>query len=168
MHCISLAILSRLSRFPSPAVGTNWPFCVDVPLKHQSISCSGWCPSEGTSRQSTLPSLFSTVICGNSQFLRWTCWCVGLPVYVSVPVVVAGDINIQLDQASDANTVVLGDFIASYGLIQLVNGITHDDEGHLILCAFVMIIHYQLLMCLILGSLIIDCFTESRVQLLLM
>jgi len=38
MHCISLAILSRLSRFPSPAVGTNWPFCVDVPLKHQSIN----------------------------------------------------------------------------------------------------------------------------------
>jgi len=36
MHCISLAILIRLSRFPSPAVGTNWPFCVDVPLKHQS------------------------------------------------------------------------------------------------------------------------------------
>jgi len=40
MHCISLAILSRLSRFPSPAVGTNWPFCVDVPLKHQSINQS--------------------------------------------------------------------------------------------------------------------------------
>jgi len=35
-----LAILSRLSRFPSPAVGTNWPFCVDVPLKHQSINQS--------------------------------------------------------------------------------------------------------------------------------
>jgi len=40
MHCISLAILSQLSRFPSPAVGTNWPFCVDVPLKHQSINQS--------------------------------------------------------------------------------------------------------------------------------
>jgi len=40
MHCISLAILSRLSRFPSPAVGTNWPICVDVPLKHQSINQS--------------------------------------------------------------------------------------------------------------------------------
>jgi len=35
-----LAILSRLSRFSSPAVGTNWPFCVDVPLKHQSINQS--------------------------------------------------------------------------------------------------------------------------------
>jgi len=35
MHCISLAILSRLSRFPSPTVGTNWPFCVDVPLNNQ-------------------------------------------------------------------------------------------------------------------------------------
>jgi len=40
MHCISLAILSRLSRFPSPAVVTNWPFYVDVPLKHQSINQS--------------------------------------------------------------------------------------------------------------------------------
>jgi len=39
MHCISLAILSRLIRFPSPVVGTNWPFCVDVPLKHQSTWC---------------------------------------------------------------------------------------------------------------------------------
>jgi len=36
MHCISLAILSRLSQFPSPAVDTNWPFCgVDVPLNNQ-------------------------------------------------------------------------------------------------------------------------------------
>jgi len=33
MHCISLAILSGLSRFPAPAVGTNWPWCVNVPLK---------------------------------------------------------------------------------------------------------------------------------------
>jgi len=33
MNCISLAILSRLSRFPGPAVGTSWPFCVDVPWK---------------------------------------------------------------------------------------------------------------------------------------
>jgi len=32
MHCISLVILGRLSRLPTPAVGTNWPFCVDVPL----------------------------------------------------------------------------------------------------------------------------------------
>jgi len=27
LHCISLAILSRLSHFPSPVVGTNWPLC---------------------------------------------------------------------------------------------------------------------------------------------
>jgi len=40
MHCISLAILSRLSRFPSPAVGTNWLFCVDMPLNSQSINQS--------------------------------------------------------------------------------------------------------------------------------
>jgi len=37
MHCILLAILSQC---PSPAVGTNWPFCVYVPLKHQSINQS--------------------------------------------------------------------------------------------------------------------------------
>jgi len=35
MHCISLTILSRLSRFFYPAVGTNWPFCVGVPLNNQ-------------------------------------------------------------------------------------------------------------------------------------
>jgi len=40
MHCISLVILRRLSRFPSPAAGTNWPFCVDVPLNNQSINQS--------------------------------------------------------------------------------------------------------------------------------
>jgi len=38
MHCILLAILSRLSQFPSPTVCTNWPFCVDVLLKNESIS----------------------------------------------------------------------------------------------------------------------------------
>jgi len=40
MHCISLAILSRMSLFPSPAVGTNQPFCVDVLLNNQSIKQS--------------------------------------------------------------------------------------------------------------------------------
>jgi len=39
MHCISLAIFRRLSRFPAPVVGTNRPFCVDVPLKiNQSVT----------------------------------------------------------------------------------------------------------------------------------
>jgi len=38
MHCISLVILSRLSQFPSPAVGTERPFCVDVPLINQSTN----------------------------------------------------------------------------------------------------------------------------------
>jgi len=27
VHCVSLAILSRLSQFPCHAVGTNWPLC---------------------------------------------------------------------------------------------------------------------------------------------
>jgi len=38
MYCISLAIPSCLSQFPSLAVGTNWPFCVDVPLNNQSMN----------------------------------------------------------------------------------------------------------------------------------
>jgi len=84
---------------------------------------------------------------------------------ISLPVVVAGDNNILLDRASNTNTVALGDLIASYDLTQLVNGITHDNEEHVILYAFVMIIHYQLLIVDVLdmGSLIIDCFTECRV-----
>jgi len=40
MHYITLAIVSRLSRFPFPAVGTNWPFCVDVPLNNQPTNTS--------------------------------------------------------------------------------------------------------------------------------
>jgi len=36
-----LAILSRLSRFPSPAVGKHLPFCVGVPLTNQSKPASG-------------------------------------------------------------------------------------------------------------------------------
>jgi len=38
MYCISLALLSRLSWFPSPAVGANWPFCVIVPLNTNQSS----------------------------------------------------------------------------------------------------------------------------------
>jgi len=34
MQYISLAIFSRLNWFPSPAVGKNWPFCVDMPLNN--------------------------------------------------------------------------------------------------------------------------------------
>jgi len=30
--------LADLSRFPSSAVGANWPFCVDVPLNNQPIN----------------------------------------------------------------------------------------------------------------------------------
>jgi len=40
MPCILLAILSRLSRFPFPAVGTDSPFCVDVLLNKQLINQS--------------------------------------------------------------------------------------------------------------------------------
>jgi len=38
MHCISLAILSRLSQFPSPVVGTNLPCCFDALLNTQSLN----------------------------------------------------------------------------------------------------------------------------------
>ncbi len=47
------------------------------------------------------------------------------------PLVIAGDINIRLERASDANTITFGDLIASYGLTQLVSGITHDGGGTL-------------------------------------
>jgi len=42
VKCVTLlsynvrSILSRPSRFDSPTVGTNLPFCVDVPLNNQS------------------------------------------------------------------------------------------------------------------------------------
>jgi len=38
MLCISLAVLSWLSQFPSTTVCANWPFCGDVPLKNQPTS----------------------------------------------------------------------------------------------------------------------------------
>jgi len=40
MHCISLAILSRLSRFPAPQLAQIdlYSFCVDVPLNNLSIN----------------------------------------------------------------------------------------------------------------------------------
>jgi len=38
MHFITLAILSGQGRFAAPTVGTNWPFCADVPLNtNQSV-----------------------------------------------------------------------------------------------------------------------------------
>ena len=49
MHCISLAILSRLSRFHPSAVGTNWPSCVDVPLNTKQTN------KFSTTRPSTPP-----------------------------------------------------------------------------------------------------------------
>ena len=36
MHCVSLAILSRLSRFHPPTVGTNWPILCWRAVKHQT------------------------------------------------------------------------------------------------------------------------------------
>ena len=36
MHCLSLAILSHLSRFHSSAVGTNWPILCWRAVKHQT------------------------------------------------------------------------------------------------------------------------------------
>jgi len=37
-HSVRFNLFSRLSRFPSPAVGTNWPFCVDRTPINQSIN----------------------------------------------------------------------------------------------------------------------------------
>ena len=36
MHCVSLAILSQLSRFHPPAVGTNWPILCWRAVIHQT------------------------------------------------------------------------------------------------------------------------------------
>jgi len=47
MHCISYAIFSRLSWLPSPAVGTNWPFSVDVmPLNTNWSICVDYIASQ--------------------------------------------------------------------------------------------------------------------------
>ena len=44
MHCVSLAIISRLSRFHPPTVGTNWPILCWRAVKHhtnkQTICCT--------------------------------------------------------------------------------------------------------------------------------
>ena len=45
--------------------------------------------------------------------------------------VLVGDRNIRLKRALDTNTVAFCDLIASYGLTELVNGITHDEGGTL-------------------------------------
>ncbi len=47
------------------------------------------------------------------------------------PIVLAGDINIRLDRASDTNNVSFCDLITSYGLIQLVKDTTNDNGGTL-------------------------------------
>jgi len=69
MHCISLAILTRLSLFPPPpAVGTNCPFCVGVPLNNQSINrlfvYSNTCCLEQTAQLAKLQtcSVFSSFV----------------------------------------------------------------------------------------------------------
>jgi len=78
MHCISLAILSWLSRFPSPAVGTNWPFWVDVPLKHQSINSLYWLFKYTLARREDF-----TTITGCTSFPLKVCshrWVENIPV----------------------------------------------------------------------------------------
>ena len=43
MHCLLLAILSHLSRFHPPAVGTNWPILCWRAVKHQTNKPAGCC-----------------------------------------------------------------------------------------------------------------------------
>jgi hypothetical protein len=40
IHCVSLVILNHLSQFPSPAVGTCRPSCVDAPLNTKQTKSS--------------------------------------------------------------------------------------------------------------------------------
>jgi len=57
MHCISLAILRRLRRFPALAVGTNRPFCVDVPLNINQSTFEGKCSWKRLTRSNPINCL---------------------------------------------------------------------------------------------------------------
>ena len=45
------------------------------------------------------------------------------------PVVLAGDVNVHIERASDPHTVELIELLASYGLVQHATGATHDAGG---------------------------------------
>jgi hypothetical protein len=47
------------------------------------------------------------------------------------PLVLAGDVNIRLERESDPNTVAYGELMSAYGMVQLVQGATHDQGGTL-------------------------------------
>jgi hypothetical protein len=47
------------------------------------------------------------------------------------PLLLAGDVNIYLERLTDPYTVQFNDLLSSYGLIQRVHGITHEDGGTL-------------------------------------
>ena len=49
----------------------------------------------------------------------------------TVPLVLAGDVNIRLERTSDSETVEFIDLLTSYGLTQHVTGVTHDAGGTL-------------------------------------
>ena len=53
-----------------------------------------------------------------------------LSTYVD-PVVLAGDVNIRLERTADAHTVEFSELLACHGLVQHVDGATHDVGGTL-------------------------------------
>jgi len=53
-----------------------------------------------------------------------------LSTYVD-PLVLAGDVNIRLERTADPYTVEFGELLACHGLVQHVQGVTHDAGGTL-------------------------------------
>ena len=47
------------------------------------------------------------------------------------PLVLAGDVNNRLERMSHPDTINFGDILSARGLVQLVDGSTHDDGGTL-------------------------------------
>ena len=47
------------------------------------------------------------------------------------PLLLAGDVNIRLERTSDPHAVEFADLLAAYGLVQRVQGVTHDAGGTL-------------------------------------
>ena len=45
------------------------------------------------------------------------------------PLLLAGDVNIHMERPTEPHTVQFNDLLSSYGLIQRVRGVTHEDGG---------------------------------------
>jgi len=59
------------------------------------------------------------------------------------PLVLAGDENIRLGRESDPNPVAYGEPMSAFGMVQLIQGATHDQGEHLTLSSLVMNFLYR-------------------------